>query len=314
MPQSGPSTSRVPRRRWRMAFLLALGVVIAFFDRINLSVSQNALHASFGISLIAFGYLSSAFSWTYAAMQMPSGVLLDRFGVKRIGRIGTFIWSMSSFAAAVSPGLGVFVAARFLLGVAEAPTFPGNAKALGYWFPDAERGLGDRDHGRGGEVFLCHRSTVNWLTASTFWLAVEFCSNRPWQSYIFRAVLRTVSQPQRRQRLVAGGTRLYRRGGAQAEDQVRAKSRASIGLFIAPTKGIRARLGMGRLQLHFLSPVELASQLSFNFNGDGPSALGFLHQRVLAVRHAHRSGGWRVAGGCLDPARDGIRIGCGFRF
>jgi MFS transporter, ACS family, D-galactonate transporter len=124
-----------------MAFLLALGVVIAFFDRINLSVSQDALHASFGLSLIAFGYLSSAFSWTYAAMQVPAGVLLDRLGVKRIGRIGTFVWSVASFAAALSPGLGTFIAARFLLGVAEAPTFPGNAKALGYWFPSGERGL-----------------------------------------------------------------------------------------------------------------------------------------------------------------------------
>ena len=69
-----------------MALLLALGVVVNYFDRINLSVSQDALHASFGLSLIAFGYVSSAFSWTCAAMQMPSGVLLDRFGVRRVGR------------------------------------------------------------------------------------------------------------------------------------------------------------------------------------------------------------------------------------
>src|SRR6202158_3950547 len=113
----------VPRRRWRIAFLLAFGVLINFFDRINLSVSQDALHASFGLSLIAFGYLSSAFSWTYALMQMPAGLLLDRFGVRRVGRLGTFLWSLASFAAAVSPGLGVFFAARLLLGVAEAPTF-----------------------------------------------------------------------------------------------------------------------------------------------------------------------------------------------
>ena len=46
--------SRLPRRRWRIAFLLAFGVIIGFFDRINLSVSQDALHASFGLSLIAF--------------------------------------------------------------------------------------------------------------------------------------------------------------------------------------------------------------------------------------------------------------------
>jgi MFS family permease len=138
---TGGSTSRVPRRRWRMAFLLAFGVVIGFFDRINVAVSQNALHVSFGISLIAFGYLSSAFSWTYALMQVPSGMLLDRFGIRRVGRVSTFLWSIASFAAAISPGLGVFCGARFLLGVAEAPVFPGNAKALGYWFPRHERSL-----------------------------------------------------------------------------------------------------------------------------------------------------------------------------
>lgn len=136
-----PSASRVPRRRWRMAFLLAFGVIISFFDRINLSVSQDALHDSFGLSLIAFGYLASAFSWTYAIMQMPAGILLDRFGVRRVGRVSTLLWSISSFAAAISPGLGVFFAARFLLGVAEAPTFPGNAKAIGHWFPQQERSL-----------------------------------------------------------------------------------------------------------------------------------------------------------------------------
>lgn len=128
-------------RRWGIAFLLAFGVVIGFFDRINLAVSQEALHVSFGISLIAFGYLASAFSVTYAAMQIPAGMLLDRFGIRRVGCVSTFLWSVASFAAAISPGLVIFFAARFLLGVAEAPTFPGNAKALGLWFPPEERSL-----------------------------------------------------------------------------------------------------------------------------------------------------------------------------
>jgi sugar phosphate permease len=129
------------KRRWGIAFLLAFGVIIGFFDRINLAVSQEALHASFGISLIAFGYLASAFSVTYAAMQVPAGMLLDRFGIQRVGRVSTLLWSVASFLAAVSPGLAIFFSARFLLGVAEAPTFPGNAKALGLWFPAEERSL-----------------------------------------------------------------------------------------------------------------------------------------------------------------------------
>ncbi len=132
---------RIPRRRWRAAFLLAFGVVIAYFDRINVSVSQEALHASFGISLITFGYLASAFSWTYAAMQMPAGMLLDRYGIRRVGRVSTLLWSLASFTAAIAPGLGSFFATRFLLGVAEAPTFPANAKAVGLWFPAGERSL-----------------------------------------------------------------------------------------------------------------------------------------------------------------------------
>ncbi len=131
----------MPRRRWRVAFLLAFGVVIAYFDRINVSVSQEALHASFGISLIAFGYMASAFSWTYALMQLPAGLLLDRFGIRHVGRVSTLLWSFASFAAAISTGLGVFFAARFLLGVAESPTFPANAKAVGLWFPKGERTL-----------------------------------------------------------------------------------------------------------------------------------------------------------------------------
>jgi len=127
--------------RWPIAFLLAFGVIINFFDRINLSVSQEALHASFGLTLISFGYLSSAFSWSYAAMQVPAGLLLDRFGVRRVGRITTFLWSVASFCAALSTGLVGLFAARLLLGVAESPTFPANAKAIGLWFRERERSL-----------------------------------------------------------------------------------------------------------------------------------------------------------------------------
>jgi ACS family D-galactonate transporter-like MFS transporter len=133
------STSRVPRRRWRIAILLGLGVLINYFDRINLSVSRDALFTSFAISNVTFGYLSAAYNWTYAACQLPIGVLLDRFGIRRIGRISSFIWSLASFAAAITPSIGGFFAARFLLGVGEAPTFPANAKAIGYWFPPRER-------------------------------------------------------------------------------------------------------------------------------------------------------------------------------
>jgi sugar phosphate permease len=130
---------RPSQRRLRIAWLLSLGVLVNYFDRVNLSVSHDALVTTFGITNVAFGYLSGAYNWTYAICQLPIGVLLDRFGIRRIGRISTFLWSIASFGAAVTPSLGGFFAARFVLGVGEAPTFPANAKAIGHWFPPKER-------------------------------------------------------------------------------------------------------------------------------------------------------------------------------
>lgn len=134
-----PEKRTLPRRRWRIAWLLGIGVLVNYFDRVNLSVSHNALIATFGITDIIFGYLSSAYNFTYAFLQLPIGVILDKFGVRRVGRIGTFLWSCASFAAAITPSLSGLFGARFLLGIGEAPTFPSNAKAIGHWFPPHER-------------------------------------------------------------------------------------------------------------------------------------------------------------------------------
>jgi MFS family permease len=134
-----PRRDHIPRRRWRIAWLLGIGVLVNFFDRVNLSVSHDSLIAAFGISDVVFGYLSSSYNWTYALCQLPIGVVLDKLGVRRVGRIGTFIWSAASFAASAAPNLSAFFGARFLLGVGEAPTFPANAMAIGLWFPQRER-------------------------------------------------------------------------------------------------------------------------------------------------------------------------------
>ncbi len=139
--QAVEQRSVLPHRRWRIAWLLGIGVLVNYFDRVNLSVSHGALIAAFGISNVVFGYLSAAYNWTYAVCQMPMGVILDKWGVRRVQRAGTFLWSVATFAAASAPTLGGLFGARFLLGVAEAPTFPANAKAIGAWFPAKERSM-----------------------------------------------------------------------------------------------------------------------------------------------------------------------------
>ena len=127
--------------RWAIGLLLGLGVLVNYFDRVNLSVSHDALVTSFGITPAVFGQLSAAYSWTYAACQLPTGVLLDVFGVRKVSLVSIFIWGLASVAAAFAPGVALFFAARLLLGIGEAPTFPASAKAVGAWFPASERSL-----------------------------------------------------------------------------------------------------------------------------------------------------------------------------
>jgi MFS transporter, ACS family, D-galactonate transporter len=138
---TNPTQAGTGRRRWRIAWLLALGVMISYMDRVNISVAQQALHHTFGLTTVSFGYLLGAYSWTYAMLQLPSGVVLDRFGLRGVGVVSSFIWSAATFATAASQGVVSLFSSRLLLGVGESPIFPLSAAAVGQWFPEKERGL-----------------------------------------------------------------------------------------------------------------------------------------------------------------------------
>jgi ACS family D-galactonate transporter-like MFS transporter len=269
LPQTISINASVPRRRWRIAFLLALGVLVNFFDRINLSVSRDALHASFGLSLVAFGYLSSAFSWTYALMQMPAGVLLDRWGVRRVGRISSLLWSLASFAAALAPGLNWFFGARLLLGVSESPTFPANAKALGYWFTQEERSLATAITDAAAKLssaigvpligLLLFYFGWRWSFAATGFISFLYFA-------VFYAVYRNPSEdPQ----LSPSERDFLTSGGAQPEDQLRARSGSSLGYLLRQRKVYGLALGWGAYNYtFFLLLTWLPSYLSVTLHVD----------------------------------------------
>ncbi len=132
---------RVGNLRWAIAILLGVGIIINYLDRVNISVATKPLEQDFHIGSFEMGIILSSFLWSYAILQIPVGILLDRVGVKWLVRIGTLIWSLATFMTALVSGLGLILLSRILLGAAEAPAFPGAAKATGYWFPTKERGL-----------------------------------------------------------------------------------------------------------------------------------------------------------------------------
>ncbi len=129
----------VPRRRWGIGLLLGSGILVSFLDRINLSVAAPQLQRVFDLGPADLGFLLSAYSWTYTALQIPMGLAVDRLGVTRIGRWGSLLWTIASGVTAVAGGFWGIVAARLLLGIAEAPSFPAVSKATGHWFPRNER-------------------------------------------------------------------------------------------------------------------------------------------------------------------------------
>jgi ACS family D-galactonate transporter-like MFS transporter len=219
---------RIPHRRWAIACLLGFGVLVNYFDRVNLSVSKDALDAAFGISAVTFGYLSSAYNWTYAALQLPSGLLLDKFGVRRVGRISTILWAMASFGAAISTGLGSFLAARLLLGIGEAPTFPANSKAVGYWFPRQERSLATAIFDSMAKLssaigvpllaVLLLNFGWRWSFAATGFISLLFFAS-------FYAFYRNPSEDSR---LSNAERHFIAQGGAQPEDRAKAAEGAPL--------------------------------------------------------------------------------------
>jgi len=135
------STVMIPKRRWGIGVLLGAGVLVNYIDRLNLSVAMPQLQDEFHLDVVDIGWLLGAFFWAYALLQVPVGVVLDRFGVTWVGRIGAFLWALTSATMAFTSGFGGIFLARLVLGIAEAPGFPASSKATGYWFPRRERAL-----------------------------------------------------------------------------------------------------------------------------------------------------------------------------
>jgi len=258
-----------PRRRWRIALLLAFGVLVSFFDRINLSVSREALQNTFGLSFVAFGYLSSSFSWTYAIMQMPAGLLLDRLGVRRVGRIASLIWSLSSFAAAVAPTLGAFFAARLLLGISESPTFPSNAKALGYWFPQQERGLATAITDTAAKFSSAVGVPFIGLLLLHFGWRWSFAATGLISFLYFLVFYWIYRNPSEDRGLSKAEHEFILAGGAQPEDLSKAQKGSSLGYLLRQRKVYGLALGWGSYNYtFFLMLAWLPSYLSVSLHMD----------------------------------------------
>src|SRR5579884_971232 len=110
---------KITRRRYWVFFLLFLFNIIAYVDRVNMSVAGKPIAAAFGLSPIALGYLFSSFFWAYVLTMLPGGRLIDRWGSHRVATLATAVWSLAQMATGVAGGFATMLLARLGLGTGE---------------------------------------------------------------------------------------------------------------------------------------------------------------------------------------------------
>jgi MFS transporter, ACS family, glucarate transporter len=169
-------TSRI---RFRIIAVVFLVTTINYASRATLAIAGAPLADQLRISSVQMGYLFSAFAWAYVIGQIPGGALLDRFGSKTVYVGSIVLWSVFTAAQAcvgltpLVPAIAGLFLLRFLLGIAEAPSFPANARIVANWFPNSERGTASAIFNSAQYFSLVmFGPLMGWLTQSYGWRCV----------------------------------------------------------------------------------------------------------------------------------------------
>ncbi|MBS1789608.1 MAG: MFS transporter [Acidobacteria bacterium] len=125
---------------WWLSFLLFSGMFFSYAQRNSLSVALPFIAKDFSLNAEQKGLLLSAFSWIYCFLQVPSGNITDRVGVRKSYSLGFLFWSLMTALTGAAKGLWSLLAIRSLVGIGQSVAFPASARAVANWFRDGERG------------------------------------------------------------------------------------------------------------------------------------------------------------------------------
>jgi MFS transporter, ACS family, tartrate transporter len=125
----------ISRLMWRLMPFLFLLYIVAYLDRINVSFAVLQMRGQLGLSERVIGRASGMFFIGYFFFQLPSNLVLEKFGVRRWISGLMLVWGIISCMMIVIRGPISFYVMRFLLGAAEAGFFPGMILYMKRWFP-----------------------------------------------------------------------------------------------------------------------------------------------------------------------------------
>ena len=133
------AAARTHVRWFPVLALISFGTALNYLDRTVLGIAAPSLSRDLGLTPAMMGVAFSAFSWSYALLQIPGGIFLDRFGTRITYCIALVGWSAFTALMGVVNSLAALVAMRIGVGTFEAPCFPANSRILASWFPQNER-------------------------------------------------------------------------------------------------------------------------------------------------------------------------------
>jgi MFS family permease len=132
---SRASTYPPPWLGWSLWGIGVFLYLMGFYQRVAPAVMTNELMRDFGISAASLGNLSAFYFYAYVAMQIPTGVLADRWGPRRLLSAGAVVAGAGSLLFAMAPALIWANLGRFLIGGSVAVAFVALLKLDSHWFP-----------------------------------------------------------------------------------------------------------------------------------------------------------------------------------
>ena len=128
------------KKRYQVLTVLSLLSMITFLDRIALSSASSSIMSELNISTVQWGWILGMFTIAYAAFEIPTGWLGDKFGGKKILIRVVLWWSLFTILTGFANGFVMLLLVRFLFGMGEAGAYPNTSIVLAKYFPVLERG------------------------------------------------------------------------------------------------------------------------------------------------------------------------------
>lgn len=129
-------TTEQLRRRWIILGIVALAYILSFFQRFAPAGIAQDLAASFQTSAASLGVLAATYFYVYTVMQVPTGILVDTLGPRRILALGGVVGGLGSLLFGFAPSLELALIGRTLIGLGVSVTFIAMLKLVAVWFEE----------------------------------------------------------------------------------------------------------------------------------------------------------------------------------